>query len=342
MNKIIYKPLLLLFIVLAMNAMTRLCFTDYSWGNEQFQIKRNWLLRHKDKYNTLFIGSSLTRRHVIPTKFDSLAAGGIHSFNLGIGLLSNPESYYLARKLLENDSIKMSFVFMELHEVLKFKNDWYTMKRFYYWMDSDMYRFVTCSVLESGLSREEPEELRKYTLHRLEYILNTGMTADYLKSQVERDTARNPIDFEGYCPMKYMSEEDINKYEEKISERGIKWAETYKKGACGKKPNRPELQMALKMIKLFDDHGIHLVFILNPRQNVDKLSEKLALFDSLPSENKIDLADPVKYPELFKLENAADLVHYNPKGAAIFTTCLAEAFNELSGKYSFNLPISEP
>jgi hypothetical protein len=135
-----------------------------------------------------------------------------------------------------------------------------------------------------------------------------------------------------------MTDDDLKKYGDKITSLEKEWKEIYKKGPDPEGPNKAELEMALYIISKFADKGTHLVFILNPRQNLDKLPEKLALFNALPAENRIDLADPFKYPELFTIENSANLNHYDPAGAQIFTDDLAGAFNELVKQYSLELP----
>jgi hypothetical protein len=175
-------------------------------------------------------------------------------------------------------------------------------------------------------------------LHHIEYALNVDMTYNYLRIHLNPESDSLGVGRDGYSPLAYMTDDDLKKYGDKITALEKEWKVAYMKGPDPAGPNKVELDMALYLIGKFSENGTHLVFILNPRQNLDKLPEKLALFYALPAENRIDLADPFKYPELFTIKNSANLNHYDPAGAQIFTDDLAGAFIELVKDYSLELP----
>jgi len=336
MNKAVYKPLLLVVSVLCLNAVTRFGFTDYSWGNDQFHTRRWYVLNHPDGFNTFFFGSSLTKDHIVPPLFDSLVQGGVRSFNMGAIYLTNPESYYLASRFIEQDAVKARYAFMELHEMVSFYNSWYTMVRFHYWMDGENYLFAMRALLANGWESNTLKEAKKFTLHHLEYALNIDMTYNYMVKQMEKGKGTRDVGKFGYSPLDYMKDKDHREYDEKILSLVEDWKATYTKGPEHTLPNEPELAMALELIDRFSAHGTHLVFILNPRQNVGHLPDKLAIFHALPPEHRIDMADPEKFPELFTIENSANLNHFDPSGARIFTALLAASFKELVEEYALD------
>lgn len=56
---------------------------------------------------------------------------------------------------------------------------------------------------------------------------------------------------------------------------------------------------------------------LTPRQ--------IALMRQLPANNILDLSDPEKYPDLYDPAVYYDFVHFNKRGAELFTRHIAEA-----------------
>ena len=52
-------------------------------------------------------------------------------------------------------------------------------------------------------------------------------------------------------------------------------------------------------------------------------------FYSLPEANRIDMANPFDYPELYLTENRWNEGHWNHEGATICTQKLSESFNDL-------------
>ncbi len=82
--------------------------------------KFRFFVRHKDEFDTLFIGSSHVYRHVIPETFDRTAAGGgvpTRSFDFGIRGMHPPESFSIVDQILHEHSPKLKWVFIELEEV---------------------------------------------------------------------------------------------------------------------------------------------------------------------------------------------------------------------------------
>lgn len=74
----------------------------------------------KQNYNTIFIGSSRTYRHIIPSIFDAeLQRRGynITSYNFGIYAMQLPETYFLLQKILAMKPPGLQYVFIDIDSV---------------------------------------------------------------------------------------------------------------------------------------------------------------------------------------------------------------------------------
>jgi len=84
----------------------------YHWGNKIISQKLTYLEESKIRFNTFFIGSSTTYRHIIPQQIDNQELG-IKSFNLGCPGMFKLESDYIAEKFInsynKNYPIKIFF-----------------------------------------------------------------------------------------------------------------------------------------------------------------------------------------------------------------------------------------
>ena len=73
--------------------------------------------KHKDEFDTVFIGTSRTFRGINPARFDELtkAAGKpTHSFNFGVDAMLPPEDAYVADYILRDPPKNLRWVFLEL------------------------------------------------------------------------------------------------------------------------------------------------------------------------------------------------------------------------------------
>jgi hypothetical protein len=86
---------------------------------EQASEKLAYFAQHKDEFDTLFIGSSRTRRGIVPVLFDkTLAAQGIRcrSLNLGVDAMAPPEQFWMIRHVLDSRPKSLKRLFVELSE----------------------------------------------------------------------------------------------------------------------------------------------------------------------------------------------------------------------------------
>src|SRR5437868_4431634 len=82
-------------------------------------VKEKWEYwrRHKDEFDTVFVGTSRTYRGIMPKVFDELtAAAGVptHSFNFGIDGMHAPEDAFMAEQILADPPKNLRHVFLEI------------------------------------------------------------------------------------------------------------------------------------------------------------------------------------------------------------------------------------
>jgi hypothetical protein len=90
-------------------------------------------------------------------------------------------------------------------------------------------------------------------------------------------------------------------------------------------PN-PFTSRLLALIEQAKKKGIRLVFVFPPLADLRGINFAYPVWLALPPNNRLDLSDPQRYPELYEYSNLFDLEHVNSTGAQWFTRYLAEAY----------------
>ena len=75
--------------------------------------------------------------------------------------------------------------------------------------------------------------------------------------------------------------------------------------------------------------GCRLIFVLSPRVGKSQLAAIYPVFRELPSNHKVDLSDPVEYPEFYSANYSFDRGHLNEAGAQLMSAALAEKLDQL-------------
>jgi hypothetical protein len=87
------------------------------WPNEYGQrAKYEYFAEHKDEFDTIFVGSSVTSYGIVPPVFDQLMESRghpTHSFNLGVGGMTSLEADHLLRRVLDLEPEHLRSVFVE-------------------------------------------------------------------------------------------------------------------------------------------------------------------------------------------------------------------------------------
>ena len=82
--------------------------------------KMEYLSRHGDDYDVVFIGSSHIQGQVMPSVFDEVAGRGgvrVKSFNAGVAGMFSPEDGYVLEQILQRPHRRLRWIFFELSHV---------------------------------------------------------------------------------------------------------------------------------------------------------------------------------------------------------------------------------
>lgn len=332
-----------LFVILYIGAAALVRFfagTDYSWGNDLFTNKKKIVEQqdHKKVYTTLFFGSSRLYRQVDPAIFDSIVnhTPGMRattSFNFSCSAAYAPELYMLCEHTLR-DATGINTVFLELGVTRNFTPGVYSV-RGGYWMDRHEFKFSAAAASESYagnkirnlalltscfaqncLTIRQVAHRENDTAGMISYSRNGFYSLDE-QARLENDTdlINRRYDFLSDTSVLQKQVKDV------LEIQRMNFAVPIK--------NITHYQRLIALKTYCDNRKIQLYFVLPPRM-LDK--DVVELFRALPEENKIDLSDPVKYPEFYFADYSYDAGHLNQAGAVKFTEAFAKRFCELSLK----------
>lgn len=329
--------ILLLLIGIGIN---RVVSTPEHWGSIQMNTKLKFLKEKNFDYKIYFIGSSVTFRHVIPSVLNkALGEESNYAFNLGADGTLPPETFHVMDYLLEADKT-VDYIFFEINSFHHLpEHVFIPTKTKYYFHIKDLllsYKYFLSSNLvwfkKLGMAG-------KYTILYLENLFKVGMRADYIKFI----NGKNVFGYDllgkkqdGYLTLPNLMTKD-KQIQKQMPSLLKKYKQSYEVGYTKLKENRLDdnynqtlSTLLVEQIKKAEAKGVTVIFILNPINHVfDKAEEMVALLQSLPEKNRIDLANPYKYSDLYKVENRWDEGHLNSKGAQLYTQELANQFEAI-------------
>lgn len=319
-------------------------FLPFWYGNPLFSLKLKYLKNNEDKYNTLFLGSSLIRRDIDPECFDKNTTIHTESFNLGTNGTFNPESYYIYDYLLKKDSLKSKYIFLELQNNFLFFSWFLHTTKIRYWLNPRYFIYSLKILYYSNRPKKQKITEIGYCFasffeKHFNIELYQGLKTDYYSKYKRYYEAYQPDkrEYNGYKPIE--TDNDIND----LKARNLFLADTTQLTHRKEKSeqqfsnhnnlnfNKVFYEATMDLLERSKEKGYHIIFLLLPQH--DNYDELLPILEKLPEENKIELANGNTYPELYITENTYSLHHLNSKGAKIFSKSLAEKFNELVEKH---------
>jgi len=339
MKKIILKGGIFLVIILIilwlLNEML-----PFSWGNRMLHTKVEYLNKdnNKQKFNSFFLGSSTTYRHIIPSLFDSLLQEQrLVSFNLGTDGCYPTHIYNILENVLKesNEDIKYIFVTISTFDPLpetrfhSTKTKYFTKLKWYY--QELKYLFY----LEAD-NKKKADLLRKYSITYWENIFKINMRRDVINYIVGKGKFGESVlgkNKDGYrkLPGKITEIEWMAKTIPKFVGKTKRSWSTVKKDQSNY--NKGHLDLIENLITKSKENGTHLVFILPPARYAHHATENYdqiySLYGAIDEKHKIELCDPAKYPTLYNSEYYWDASHFNSKGARIYTRLLGEEVRRL-------------
>ena len=310
----------------------------YYWGNQGLAVKMDALKKSSKEYNTYFIGSSRIRCHIIPSLFDSLNNDQTISYNLGVPAIQPPESYYFLEHFLhEEDHTNTKYIFVELCNFKNYKNHQLNARNTYA-MNWELFQLTNSEYLQNKSYIPLAHSILLY----LSKISKIGLLKPMLSFNENQplkgsDDADHQIYEQAIKQDGYISHDSIIFFRERtldfqkdiqqITKRNNINSSYYKKRATADW-SRSHLAKIKSLITLAENKGVHLIFLMSPRIR----SNSIALLDQIPELNKIDLGNPMDYPEFYDVDHLNNAGHLNEIGAHLLTKALSEKFMQLIEK----------
>ena len=303
------------------------------------QPKVEWLRAHGDAYDTFFIGSSRTYRHIIPELFDELmAAGGqpTRSFNLGFDGMRPPEDSFVLETVLAPRTQPLKYVLVEGNALrVNLDADSRGTMRASYWHDLRRCGVIARATLGMtsadettwfGVWSDRFSSIGTFLEHlppALARATNLGRGLEWLPDALLAEppetlsSANLGARFDGYHEgdkLREMRPGDLKKLRKGVADRLKKPAQPYFSDAESQRVLREKGRVTAA-------HGGRMIFFHPPLTQPEIYYPDPRFNPVLPI---IDLSDPGKFPILFDPQFRKDDAHLNPAGAKIFTRLLVE------------------
>ncbi|MBX7226783.1 MAG: hypothetical protein K1X55_12195 [Chitinophagales bacterium] len=358
MKTLIKKISILAAIILIICLLVHQFVLPFAWGDSTQYTKIKHFEKVGHQYNTIVIGGSLEYRQIDPYILDSTAkANGIdmRTYNFAIDghnfvQQMNDVEYYIDKWGDNLDYIVLSLS----SESLFLKNQLHQIKGVQ-WVNPKS------ALLASKINMELPMPLKKqvqftyfYGMSLVENTLLFGLGDEAVRfityDKFHRDTAYLGKRMDGFYP--YDDEEthlmlDFE-WEEKLLKKSHndyieqKWKRDslmskniaqFEGRTKDKKLITAELKKYKEIIDKARKKGINVYVSVPPRARTS-YAILMEIYNALPSDSKVEVADPRKYPELYKVENSYNFHHLNAKGAQIYSEIVAKKIVELEKKKS--------
>lgn len=300
--------------------------------------------RHKDHYNTLFIGSSRTYRHVMPDLFDrTMAKEGyeINSFNLGIPALQLPEAHFYLNKIIEMEPTNLEWVFVEYLDGFTVRTENLSTTREIYWHRPKFTLFVTQAILVSDYNPLlKSKAIYSHFIPTLYQITNVGKASIILQKFLlvdNREKLIDPISPVGPFEDGFLSLEEERKtqdYYQKRHQNFLDNIQSYKDQVNSLETQtvplettKPHKAFVLdEMVESIEAIGATPLFLLAP--SLDKQPDLIRAHSEGYVPTLFLFNDPTKFPNLYDASRRFDRDHLNDEGSREYTQLLAQQFVE--------------
>ncbi len=328
-------------VVLCLGALMAACLAIHRIAPlpdiPEVSAKLAYFDRHRDEFDTVFVGSSRVYRGIMPGIFD--AAAPTKSFNLGIDGMMAPESYFLLEKILAKKPARLKWIFVELTS-LQSQIDMgrSSTMRDVYWHDWPrtvaMCRniFITragrIGLRKKGRLAIFQKNCELAALHLqlfLKNCANVGRGAELFcgtpgVSPDVLDAVFGPP-LSGFAQMAgrrvSLSGADLERYE-KMRASAVS-AKTRQDGR-----NAAFQQATARAVARVRSAGAVPLFVITPWPDVPRVFFP----DKKSAPAVFSFNDPAGFPELFRADRHVDAGHLNRRGAEEFTQLLAARFTQ--------------
>jgi hypothetical protein len=312
--------------------------------------KIEYLARHGDEYDVLFLGSSRMHSHIMPWVFDQVAGENgvpVKSFNAGVAGMRSPEDQYVLEEILRRPHRRLRWVFVELSR-LNTEVAGEDTARFGYWHDTVRLWMITRRLRGMAMERLEKnptatfrerweiwrQTAEQFDEHARQWVmravhLGRGMEAlnDWLSAPTHEYTPGKSLGakHDGWMAMDRGGRPAIEgvalaSYQAGYRDRLAKPAE--------KERGDPVSQSALeRLLSTVVQGGARPVLVVPPTTSA---------FNFYPTEARereltiLDFSDVQQNAALFAPERRINWDHLNSAGAELFSQILAQRFAELA------------
>jgi hypothetical protein len=280
---------------------------------------------HKDRIDTVFIGSSRMVSQIIPTEFDAETAAlgaPTHSFNLACTGMWPPESCFFLRQILKLRPLHLKWVVIDLMNVnSRIYGGNGGAQRAEYWHDGHGTLMAWRDILDSTKTpQEKATHLWTHGCIFVTRLANPGRAVEWLATRMHLSNAERPPDWvqtAGFEPNSKdpLPADAVQQFVETVAE--------LKKG-LSKQRMRPVFYDAVKeMAAEVRRAGAEPVFVLAPTMSVKENWGGLP-----PGVTLLAFNDPTQYPLLFDPDLHFNAWHLNERGAVPYSHLLARRFTE--------------
>ncbi len=349
MRKVLVKLALFALLLLAASQLLIRPFVFHPfWGAPLYISKYDQFFESNAQYDAVFIGSSRTFRNTDPFIFDSITE--LKSFNFGMEEVGCPFNYYMADKVLDSKKAEeIDYIVLELFSPEnnlpeELMSDVNQTNKALFWYDPADFIFSFGALIESQslTTIEKYREIKVHFTTLIQSLLKIGHVQRIVDSEQKR---MHDLYLGSRKDGFYSYDEEIEtKYGEYLHERyeKIRKDQPYfdERRTCSSGEflsqfdQSPELTFHREYIEELnlkcDKKGIQLILILHPRMTLEQC-EYFYRFNVSEIQNipVLDYSSSDRYSAYYQIENVFDQGHLNTKGARIFTSTLADDFNQL-------------
>jgi hypothetical protein len=295
--------------------------------------KLRFFEKHKDEFDTLFLGSSRFYYAVSPEIFDSVTReNGVptRTFNFGVDGLNPPENFYVLEQILKTEPRNLKWVFVEVGDIeTKSHANILSTQRLLYWHDWPRTALTLRKALDPNGTTAWYKKLNRLWSARRTFVLhlslfekqftNVGRAADFLPGRTEIPAEKSKFllgpNGDGYrlagAPMAPARAENFRrKLAQEVAAARPEFIDPYAEKAYR--------ESAAKIRRL----GAAPIFVVSPG-----LYQSPTLFRESPAPGPLLLFNDSRvYPQLYDTKVRVDEQHLTNEGAAEFTRLLALEF----------------
>ncbi len=304
-------------------------------GGSEIESKFRHFEEHKDEYDLVFFGSSITYRSFIPNLLqDELSRSGIdiRSFNFGGPGMRSFEQDHLIRRTLDTAPERLSIAVVELRDwnpSFSEKNAF--TKRMVHWHSTRSLGQIISSLRKWPPTKTAPSDTFLYHLrHWLWKMTNFGAGPDIIASAL-RGTSHSDIEVKMLSQHGYLALEDETGelYLERKREILDDPAEykrrvtrlTQRQGRSA--PTHQFNEDAIRdQVALFSNAGIQAIYVVPPSTKNPPMAQPL--LDKGVVENLLTYDHPTRFPRYYAPESHFDFNHLTKEMAQNFTQRFAK------------------